>query len=257
MTAPHPPATSAPRDIYDEAGSAVYDRLVSGDTSELAELVSTVRAAVAGRRDAQVLELACGSGRITVPLVAAGFDVYALDLSPTMIELLRSRLTEQPSRPQHPARLLVASMVGFEVPATFDAVLLGTASISLLHHPSERRQCFASVLSHLRAGGVFALTNVELPASVASHTCTDLPDTGLRLVEDVDHGGRTRHVRIVPADGGLGCTLGSNTALLDAAGLRAELHASGFTDVRLRELAVHDDGRRHQLITARRGLDGP
>lgn len=49
-------------DLYDEAGASVYHDLAAADTSEIRELTRAVRA-VPG----PVLELAAGSGRLTLP----------------------------------------------------------------------------------------------------------------------------------------------------------------------------------------------
>ena len=74
-------------DFYGPHGSAVYDELTRHDQSEIAELVRLLR-----HCDGAVLELACGSGRITLPLLACGRDVVAVDNSGRMLELLDERL---------------------------------------------------------------------------------------------------------------------------------------------------------------------
>jgi SAM-dependent methyltransferase len=42
-----------------------------------------------------ILELCCGSGRVTIPLARAGFDVTGVDISRGMLELLNARLVEE------------------------------------------------------------------------------------------------------------------------------------------------------------------
>src|ERR1700716_1428185 len=44
----------------------------------------------------QVLEVACGSGRVLVPLVRAGFDVVGIDVSAHMLALTREKLESLP-----------------------------------------------------------------------------------------------------------------------------------------------------------------
>jgi 2-polyprenyl-3-methyl-5-hydroxy-6-metoxy-1,4-benzoquinol methylase len=39
-----------------------------------------------------VLDIACGMGALTIPLVKAGYDVTALDLSAPMVEVTRDKL---------------------------------------------------------------------------------------------------------------------------------------------------------------------
>src|SRR5690242_5035466 len=42
-----------------------------------------------GRR---VLEVACGSGRVVLPMARAGFEVVGIDISPHMLALARQKL---------------------------------------------------------------------------------------------------------------------------------------------------------------------
>ncbi|MGX1482605.1 cyclopropane fatty-acyl-phospholipid synthase-like methyltransferase [Streptomyces griseus] len=45
------------------------------------------------RPGASILELGCGAGRVTHPLVARGFEVTAVDESPGMLERVRGART--------------------------------------------------------------------------------------------------------------------------------------------------------------------
>ena len=58
-----------------------YDRATEGANADIA-----LYEALARRHGGPVLEVGAGSGRIAVPLAAAGFDVVALDPSATMID---------------------------------------------------------------------------------------------------------------------------------------------------------------------------
>ena len=44
-----------------------------------------------------VLELGCGTGRITLPLARQGIDVTGMDASRAMLEVLRAKLAEEPA----------------------------------------------------------------------------------------------------------------------------------------------------------------
>ena len=43
-------------------------------------------------RDSTVLELGCGTGRVLLPLAAAGIEVVGLDQSPAMLAIPRQKL---------------------------------------------------------------------------------------------------------------------------------------------------------------------
>ena len=63
------------------------------------------------RKASRVLEVACGSGRVLVPLVRAGFDVVGIDISPHMLALARAKLDAGAT----PARLIQADMRDFRL----------------------------------------------------------------------------------------------------------------------------------------------
>ena len=44
-----------------------------------------------------VLELGCGTGRITLPLARQGVDVTGIDASRAMLEVLRAKLADEPA----------------------------------------------------------------------------------------------------------------------------------------------------------------
>jgi SAM-dependent methyltransferase len=92
-----------------------------------------------------VLEIACGTGLWTQHLVASGCAVTALDSSPEMIELARSRLGEGA------ARLLVADFFAWHPDRPYDSAFFG---FWLSHVPPERFEDFwARVASCLVPGG--------------------------------------------------------------------------------------------------------
>src|SRR5690349_2082832 len=78
------------------ADAALYDyeyRRRRADVAFYRELARTRLGSSGGR----ILELGAGSGRVTIPLARAGFDVVAVDASAAMLGKLRSRVAALPS----------------------------------------------------------------------------------------------------------------------------------------------------------------
>lgn len=149
-------------DLYGEQGSRIYDDTGAMDRSEVRELVHLVRP-----RPGAVLELAAGSGRLTLPLLATGHDVTALELSPHML----SRLEEAAAGTRY-ARNLVpvrGDMSDFDLGRTYSTVVLGASSITLLH-PSQRPGLYTSVRRHLEPGGSWFLSLAE-PLGAQDEEC--------------------------------------------------------------------------------------
>jgi len=100
-----------------------------------------------------MLELACGSGRLTVPLAEAGADIEGLDLSPPMLALARAK---SDARGLH---LLwhLGDMAGFTVDRKFSFIFLPNNSLAHLLGWLDLVSCLNCVKRHLKEGGRFAL----------------------------------------------------------------------------------------------------
>jgi len=112
---------------------------------------------LARQEGGRVLEVACGSGRVLVPLVRAGFDVVGLDVSPHMLALARQKLDSQPNLAGQ-ARLIEGDMRTFEVAdRQFDLATLAVKSFAYLTEAEDQLRCLRRVAAHLRPGGLLAI----------------------------------------------------------------------------------------------------
>jgi len=113
-----------------------------------------------------VVDLGCGSGVWAERLVAAGFDVLGIDISPPMIELARRRVPA--------ARFEVRSLLSADLPSC-DAVTSIGECLNYAFDPANNRQSlsrlFRRVYRSLRPGGVCAFDIAEPgqpPSALAS-----------------------------------------------------------------------------------------
>jgi methylation protein MtfA len=239
-----PPA--ARHDPYDAVGAPIYHQLGEGDFAEVPELRRLLR----GIRG-PLLELACGAGRLTFGLLATGVAVTALDRSPAMIELLEQETSRSGARRRAARRLtaLVADMRDFALDARFEAIVLGTSSITLLDRPG-RAACLACVRRHLADGGRFLVSVLDVPA-VEGETVSTLPG-GIALHESVDPAAGRRWTTVV-IDGEAGSpptVLTSAPFLLSPAALGAELERAGLEVVSRHavDIGATADGRTHWIL---------
>lgn len=100
-----------------------------------------------------VLELACGSGRLTVPLAEEGLDIEGLDLSPPMLALAREKSDARG------LRLLwhLGDMADFTVDRKFSFIFLPNNSVAHLLGWTDLVSCLNRVRRHLKSDGRFAL----------------------------------------------------------------------------------------------------
>ncbi|MYR46543.1 methyltransferase domain-containing protein [Streptomyces sp. SID5910] len=227
-------------DVYDETGSPIYHDFSLKDTHEVRELVGLVR-----RTPGAVLELAAGSGRLTLPLLALGREVTALELSGGMLRLLDERLAQAPGRLRERCVTVRADMSSFALGRRFEVIVLGTTSVSLLDEEG-RAGLYAAVREHLAPGGRFLLSTADIVASGAPGSdATGAAAEVEAVIEAVGASGRvyrmhdhwpagsaTRTVTIFPAtvgDDGPVTVCTTTVGVLPADRLESELAGAGLT----------------------------
>jgi SAM-dependent methyltransferase len=102
-----------------------------------------------------VLELGCGSGRVTLHLAEAGVQVVGVDHSRPMLECLRKKLERVDTATASRVRLIEANMAGFDIGEQFSFIIAPYNVLCYLLHPDELNNCLRAVRSHLKPGGRF------------------------------------------------------------------------------------------------------
>jgi SAM-dependent methyltransferase len=129
---------------YDDEESTMFDAArLRGTVDRLAELA-------AGR---PALELAIGTGRVALPLAAAGVQVHGIELSAAMVAQLRAK--EEPSQP--PIPVTIGDMTHTRVAGEFGLVYLVVNTIGNLTTQDAQVACFENAAAHLVPGGRFVI----------------------------------------------------------------------------------------------------
>ncbi|WP_136192122.1 MULTISPECIES: class I SAM-dependent methyltransferase [Actinomyces] len=145
----------------------------------------------------RVLELACGTGPVTMPMAASGHRVLATDSRPEVLGLLTSRLDNlRPTHPDVASRVDVraADMTDFLFEERFKAVCISAGAITVLN-TEQRRETIRLATAHLAPGGRLILSAEHVrPEAPARATFTARP--GITLTERIDHARRRRRVTL-------------------------------------------------------------
>jgi SAM-dependent methyltransferase len=151
-----------------------------------------------------VLEVACGSGRLLVPLARAGHRVVGIDISPHMLAIAQDKLA-----PDARVRLVQADMRSFDVvqDGPFDLAIVAVKSFSYLTETDDQLASLERIARHLRPGGLLAIDLLEprpewtgmAAGSVRDDLLERSPERGFTLsrVESVVSTDLSRQVRVI------------------------------------------------------------
>jgi SAM-dependent methyltransferase len=119
-----------------------------------------VLASLAARRGrpCDVLDLGCGTGRVSLDLAAQGHRVTGLDINPRFAEELRQRAASQ----NVAAGAVVGDARELDLGRRFDLVLAALQFLQLLPDSRDRVAVLKRVRDHLRDRGMFAAALLDL-----------------------------------------------------------------------------------------------
>ncbi len=95
-----------------------------------------------------VLDLACGTGNVTLELARRGYQVTGVDYAPAMLRQARAKAAPG-------TRFLLQDARRLELAESFDACVCLFDSLNYLLSPEELRDAFRGVAQHLNPRGLF------------------------------------------------------------------------------------------------------
>lgn len=110
-----------------------------------------------------ILELGCGTGKISIPLAKAGYEILGIDNSKTMLDYASYKSEQEEVNIQWS----LMNMTHFDLDQRFKLVILPSNNIGHLHTLDEVDGCFASIRRHLEPDGVFVI-DMFVPSRMAS-----------------------------------------------------------------------------------------
>lgn len=124
-----------------------YDALVKDDEATAAWVKLIEERILKGR----ILELACGSGEITIQLASDGYEMHASDLSADMIQAAKAKPGSELVEWQ------VMDMCHFTIDECYDGILCLCDSFNYILHFEQVKQLFQDVYAHLKDEGYFIM----------------------------------------------------------------------------------------------------
>ncbi len=104
--------------------------------------------------DRRILELACGTGRVGIPLAEQGYRITGLDLSSEMLSVFRAKLSRIDAAASERITLVHANMADFSLAERFDAVIVPFRGFQALTTQEDAVSALAAMRRHLLPGGI-------------------------------------------------------------------------------------------------------
>jgi SAM-dependent methyltransferase len=135
-----------------------YDREHLGDDEDISFYLSLSQRPTPRK----VLELGCGTGRITLPLAQLGFDVVGLDNQPEMLQKAEERRRQAPSEIRQRLQFIAGDMRTWSSDSDFDLILIPASSITHVLSLEDQLAVWKTCHDNLQPGGRL-LVEVTMP----------------------------------------------------------------------------------------------
>jgi SAM-dependent methyltransferase len=130
--------------VYDQYNHGRHEQELAFYRRELAECTGPV------------LEVACGTGMILLPLLERGLDIFGFDLSEQMIEVLFAKAMRE-GYTDIKKRVTKQNMVDFRYNLQFESIFIPARSFLHLTTQDEQIACLRNIHRHLRDDGYLML----------------------------------------------------------------------------------------------------
>lgn len=107
-----------------------------------------------------ILELACGTGRITIPIAQKGISIIGLDFSAKMLEQAKRNSKENNVE----IEWIEADMTNFNLSGKFSVIIMPAAAMNWVLENKSIKKCLTCIKDHLNQDGrfIFNLFNPNL-----------------------------------------------------------------------------------------------
>lgn len=104
-------------------------------------------------KDAKILELCCGTGRLTIPIAKDGYNISGVDYTPSMIERAKAKAFQSKLK----INFIEADIRTLNLQEKFDLIFIPFNSIHHLYKNENLFEVLKVVQNHLKEKGLFLL----------------------------------------------------------------------------------------------------
>ncbi len=134
-------------------GDLIYDANIYDGLNTFLSDLQFYKKWLPKNKDAKILELCCGTGRLTLPIAKDGYKISGVDYTPSMLEQAKTKATEAGLE----IDFIEADIRELNLPDKFDLIFIPFNSIHHLYRNKDLFKVFDVVKNHLKDGGLFLL----------------------------------------------------------------------------------------------------
>jgi len=138
--------------FYDDKYAQIYDLLYLDIKHDIPFYLDYAK-----RHGSPILEIACGTGRVLMPLAEAGYEVWGIDFSPSMLAKARQNASILPPQVAKRIHLVQADMRDFQLDMQFPLVLVPFRSFLVLLTVDDQIRTLNSIRRHMKEGGILVI----------------------------------------------------------------------------------------------------
>ena len=136
-----------------KVGDLVYDgNIYDGMNTNLADLQFYKRW-LPKNKNARILELCCGTGRLTIPIAKEGYNICGVDFTASMLEQAKVKASQAKLN----VEFIEADIRTLNLQEKFDLIFIPFNSIHHLYENEDLFKAFNEVKNHLKAEGLFLI----------------------------------------------------------------------------------------------------
>ncbi len=136
-----------------EVGDLIYDANIYDGLNTFLSDLQFYKKWLPKNKEAKILELCCGTGRLTIPIAKDGYNICGVDYTPSMLEQAKVKAAE--------AGLVIdfieTDIRMLDLQEKFDLIFIPFNSIHHLYRNEDLFKALGCVRNHLKAGGLFLL----------------------------------------------------------------------------------------------------
>ena len=125
-----------------------YDLLNRGVTDDIPFYMQQVK-----KYGDPVLELACGTGRVTIPLSESGIKITGIDISESMLSHAKKKAKDK----EVAIEWIKDDCRNFQLNKKFNLIIFPFNTLAMLHDLKSIESCFSCVRNHLNDNGRFII----------------------------------------------------------------------------------------------------